>query len=282
MNDAESAAAALEIMSVWNWEGVYRDFTGNFVSGTISLSLSEAVNKLAFDGHPDAAGAMLSLLADGRCTANGTYQWRAYRSESYQNEETGHIPVRHWQALQERLALPRGNDWSLPRVKFEVLDGFGSEKEYSAAEWAWRNNLFCTAQRSHSDFFHDGYFEEYFSAWNIEVYCPSAEIDLTKSDESSPVEDDNCSPAQASLPMIGHSGGRPPTYEWERAVAAIVFQWADEGSWQPASKTDVKNKLADWFAAKDQHPSDSLLKERARWLFDEFRRRSGEAENLAA
>lgn len=77
-------------------------------------------------------------------------------------------------------------------------------------------------------------------------------------------------------------GGRPPTYDWERAVAAIVFQWADEGSWQPASQADVKNKLASWFSQRDEHPSDSLLKTRAKWLFEEFQRRSGEVENPAA
>ena len=79
-----------------------------------------------------------------------------------------------------------------------------------------------------------------------------------------------------------NTGGRPPVYEWEQAVAAIVFQWADEGSWQPASKADVKNKLAEWFAAKGQYPSDSLLKPRARWLFEEFQRRNGEVNNFAA
>ncbi len=71
-------------------------------------------------------------------------------------------------------------------------------------------------------------------------------------------------------------------YDWERAVAAIVFQWADEGSWQPASQADVKNKLAEWFAAKGEYPSDSLLKTRGRWLFEEFQRRNGEADNFAA
>lgn len=79
-----------------------------------------------------------------------------------------------------------------------------------------------------------------------------------------------------------NEGGRPPIYDWERAVAAIVFQWADEGSWQPASQADVKNKLAEWFAAKSEYPSDSLLKTRARWLFEEFKHRNSEANNFAA
>lgn len=83
-------------------------------------------------------------------------------------------------------------------------------------------------------------------------------------------------------PVKRNEGGRPPVYDWERAVAAIVFQWADEGSWQPASQADVKNKLAEWFAAKGEYPSDSLLKTRARWLFEEFQRRNGEANNFAA
>lgn len=78
-----------------------------------------------------------------------------------------------------------------------------------------------------------------------------------------------------------NEGGRPPLYDWERAVAAIVFQWADEGTWQPTSQADVKNKLAEWFSVKGQYPSDSLLKGRARWLFEEFQRRNGEVNNFA-
>jgi len=79
-----------------------------------------------------------------------------------------------------------------------------------------------------------------------------------------------------------NKGGRPPVYDWERAVAAIVFQWADEGSWQPASQADVKNKLAAWFSQRNEHPADSSLKTRAKWLFEEFQGRSGEVENPAA
>lgn len=79
-----------------------------------------------------------------------------------------------------------------------------------------------------------------------------------------------------------NEGGRPPLYDWERAVAAIVFQWADEGSWHPTSQADVKNKLAEWFAANELYPAESSLKGRARWLFEEFQRRSGEVDNLSS
>ena len=89
-------------------------------------------------------------------------------------------------------------------------------------------------------------------------------------------------PALPPQDVKRNEGGRPPVYDWERAVAAIVFQWADDGSWQPVSQADVKNKLAEWFASDRKYPSDSLLKSRARWLYEEFQRRNGEANNFAA
>jgi len=83
-------------------------------------------------------------------------------------------------------------------------------------------------------------------------------------------------------PTEANKGGAPAKYEWERAAAAIVFQWADEGSWQPATQADVRKRLAAWFAQRDQYPSDSMVKERARWLFEEFQRRAQGDDNLAA
>ena len=121
--DDKGGAAALAIMNGWKWEGLFRNYLGNYELGPISLSLSNAVNKLAFDGHPEAAGAILSLLASGALAATGNYSWRAYRNGHYQRSGSDHIPARHWQALQEGLALPRDKDWQIPRITFEVLDG---------------------------------------------------------------------------------------------------------------------------------------------------------------
>lgn len=137
-----------------------------------------------------------------------------------------------------------------------------------------------------SDFsfrFSDGEWDSYrwreggaYSVWFDRNGLPTAAVPTYSPALNNPVSPDK-------PPTIERNkGGAPAKYDWERAVVAIVFQWADEGSWQPASKTEVKNKLADWFAAQSRHPSDSLLKERAGWLFEEFQRRNGEADNLAA
>ena len=268
-NDGD--AAALAIIGGWEWEG-WSGWDDHSEFGPITRSLSDAVNKLAFDGHPDAATAMLSLLADGRLVAAGRYRWRAYRNGHYRAEESGDIPARHWKALQAGLTSPRGSGWGVPKVKFYMLDGQDDDSEYPIAEWAWEHNRFSAVQPGDGKkLFEHGYSEEIFDAWDIEIRLALPQVVAPKA-----------TPLLEGPTIEANKGGAPRQYDWERAVAAIVFKWADEGSWRPASKADVKSKLADWFSTLDQHPSESLLKDRARWLFDEFQRRNGEADNLAA
>ncbi|MCK9540851.1 MAG: hypothetical protein M0R03_02320 [Novosphingobium sp.] len=90
------------------------------------------------------------------------------------------------------------------------------------------------------------------------------------------IDQGNNIPQPSSQKIEHNRGGAPAKYDWEQAIAAIVFQWSDEGSWQPTSQADVRRKLVEHFSALDQYPSDSLLKLRARWLFDEFLRRNGD------
>jgi hypothetical protein len=72
MDDSDNALA---IMRGWEWAG-WSGFYGQEAFGPIPLSLSDAVNKLAFDGQPNAARVMLSLLASRKFVATGSYEWR--------------------------------------------------------------------------------------------------------------------------------------------------------------------------------------------------------------
>lgn len=265
------SVTALAIICGWEWEG-YSGWGDYSQYGPITGSLSDAVNKLAFEGHPDAAGAMLSLLADGRIVATGDYRWQAFRNEHYRNEGAGVIPMRHWQAVQACLAAPPMKGGKYTRVIFSLLDGLDDENGQPAAEWKWSDNGFSSAQACDPKLlFDDGYFEEFFCGRNIEVSPAAGEPIVPE-----------CTQIGQKAESSQSKGGAPRQYNWEGAVAAVVFRWAEEGSWQPETQADVKRALAEWFARDDLHPSDTELKKRAQWLFAEFRQRAGEVDNLAA
>ena len=208
-------------------------------------------------GCPRPPETLLGLLAAGALTAVGSWQWRAYlKYEHYQNEGQSLIPIEKWETF---VAIKSECDNSLfeecydPYVNMERL-GFGKTEKY---HWDWRQQQFSFAM---SDEHWPDKTEEWFSASDIHILPP---ICPTKVFPEPP-------PHSVS---VGNRGGRPQIYEWEKAIAALVFKWADKGDWQPASKADVQRELGDWFAAQGATPSDSLLKQRARWLFQEFESR---------
>lgn len=255
MDNNDSAAAALAIVRGWEWEG-WSGFYEHATYGPITRSLSDAVNKLAFDGQPDAAGAMLSLLASGALTATGSYSWRAYRRGRYEHSGTDDIPARRWQALQKGLALPRCEDWGPPRVKFELLDGFDSDTEYSVSEWAWKENRFSTAQPGDEKLlFESDTSEELFLAWEIEIRPP-------------PAENDDPAASAPQPPAIERYIGRPPKWDWEGAMAHVVAvaNTPDGLETGPGAQAAIERLIADWFtrASKDAGaPSESEVRKRA-------------------
>ena len=80
-------------------------------------------------------------------------------------------------------------------------------------------------------------------------------------------------PTRLNAPENQPKGGAPGKYDWARAVGSVVFFWADSGDWQPISQGEVRIKLEDWFSKQEQSPDDKSLKQYARWLFAEFRKR---------
>lgn len=265
MTFVEGDAAALAIIENWGWD--HRDPRFEFYV-PVMISVSEVVNRLAMEGHADPAGTVLSLLASGKLEATGSHRFKAYRNGHFQREGVGPIPIARWKALQAGCAK-NDNTFGKPEVTLQVINGWGDETKEVCAEWGWQWDRFSTAEASEGDSLDNGYYEETYSASDIEVRPADRENAIL-----------TASPSESGLEV--NKGGAPAKYDWERAIAAIVFQWADEGSWQPALQADVKKRLAAWFAERDQYPSDSMLKERARWLFAEFQRRGSEAENLAA
>lgn len=256
------SVGALAIIREWDWERYDHDFCEGVPRWR---TLSEAMNALAMSGHADPPGVLLHLLSTGRLIATGHYHWQASRNgHEYSKAEHGRIRQEWWQMFRDGLAA---RDWRTGNtVCLSLLD----IKDVSRAEWAWQRNTFAVAKVDGDEWLDDDYAEERVVVLDIEVHCP-------------PAGNDNCdAPALAAPAVEQNKGGAPRQYDWDRAAVAIVFKWADEGSWQPASKADVTRALADWFAEQDIHPSSNSIKPYARWLFEEFQQRSGEANNRAA
>ena len=78
MGDSELEAEgdkAYEMMRGWQW--VFYDPDG--VASGKSMDLSTALNRLAFEGHQTPKRALLTLLRQGRLTAECSYRWRKYK-----------------------------------------------------------------------------------------------------------------------------------------------------------------------------------------------------------
>lgn len=266
MTLVEGTEAALAIIEGWGWD---RDDPRFDWSVPLMISLSETINRLAMEGHDDAPGAVLELLATGRLVATGSYRWRCFRKGHFQRDGIAQIPSERWRTLLE--GCEKNFDLFVPNeVTLKAINGDWTERKENCAMWSWNADRFSTAEASGGNLFDDGYLEETYSAEDIELRpadCSAASQGATTA---------------ALSDAERNRGGAPAKYDWERGIAAVVLQWSDEGSWHPSLQADVKKRLAEWFAERDQFPSDSLLKERARWLFEEFQQRAPEADNLAA
>jgi hypothetical protein len=255
--DNTDSAAALAIIQKWGWMQWGFDYDPQ----PVWRPLSDAINSLAFDGHADPAGAFLRLLADDALKARGDYQWRACRNgDSFSQQDYGAIPANWWRSLLD--GLPR-RDW-LNGGKI-TLSWLGIS-DVLPAEWDWNDNCISVAHKSGLHVLDDGYTEEHFSAWNINVFCPSGYI--PDSDDSSPVGNDECVSAKPLVPTIGHSGGRPPKYDWEGALAHVVAvaNTPDGLETGPGAQAAIERLIADHFARASNDgsaPCESQIRKRA-------------------
>lgn len=255
MDDNGSAAAALAIIREWEWE--YEDFDG-FGTTPKWLSLNEAMNSLAFAGHADPARAFLRLLADGALVTRGKYQWRAFRAGNhFDGEGSGGIPPARWLVIVDSTPFDM---FDLPKLGLSNME---------PGDWDWRNGCCTVAAASDGDpakWWETGYAEEWFSAWDIEVHCPS--VDFPKSDSAPAVENDACEPAEPLVPIIGHSKGRPPKYDWEGALAYVtaVANTPDGLETGPGAQAAIERLMADHFTRTSNDgsgPCESEIRKRA-------------------
>jgi len=260
MGDDRSAAAALAIMRNWSWQRWdLRD--GGLVSDW--RSLNDAVNALAFDGHADPAGAFLQLLIDGTLIARGSYHWRACRNgDRFSQQTDGIISANRWRSLRDGLGK---RDWATGGgITLDWLD----ITDARPGNWGWSKNEISFAQKSGDDFLSNSYSEEWFSAWNITVYCPPADFGSLESDTSSPVKDEDCQPDKSAAATTGRSRGRPPRYDWEGALAHVVAiaNTPDGLETGLGAQAEIERLIADYFAQAGDDgdtPCESEIRKRA-------------------
>lgn len=105
-------------------------------------------------------------------------------------------------------------------------------------------------------------------------YWKALDVSFAKADIEKILPADIQSRSTSSGVSNRSKGGAPGKYDWARAVGTLIFEWSDNGNWHPTSQGEVKKRLASWFGEQNQSPDDSQLKSYARWLFEEFQKRS--------
>ncbi|MBX9801581.1 MAG: hypothetical protein K2Y04_02315 [Caulobacteraceae bacterium] len=212
--------------------------------------LREAINTLAFDGHPDASREALRRLCEGEWVAQGDWQWAAWAGEIHEVERTAMIPLERWKGLRDGLARglapwPDGN----PLPTFSNGYSFGRDlPHFEKAEWDWQKNRMETALLLGPDR------EEWFSASCIVVCDPPRKF-----------------PELLPLVDATNEGGRPPKWNWEAAALAIAGQFY-LGNLKPKTVADVVRALQEW-ASSGGAPemSDAAARPHAKRMFEAFR-----------
>lgn len=164
---AEVYLPALELMRKWQW--VRHDFDGIPQPG---LDLSEVVNRLAMQGEPSPHKAVLSLLCRGNLIAVGDFKWRKFQWGNFFQREGSweELAMTQWLTLQTAIEDEQrelaGGGFPFMTVDLEKLGLL----DCSAYEWKFGDNRFSTAQCPPDTPVRDkSYFEEWFSAWNLEI-----------------------------------------------------------------------------------------------------------------
>ena len=253
--------AALNIMRQWQWRG--GDPDGN-VWG-ISMDLSVIVNRLAIDGIARPQDAVLSLLCRGDLLASGDYRWRKYQGGNHFQLEEIDTPIKQnqWQVLADLIEAQRldieAGGFGLLSIDLPKL---GMQK-WEPYDWEFIDNRFNTSRCSSGTASHDrNYFEEWFSAWSINV-SPAWMDDDFLSFDPEPV-----APA-TNPPTSTKKGGRPPAGDWEVAALEMAGRYY-RGDFKPQTIADVGRALAGWLADQDSHPSDSVVRVHAKRIFEAF------------
>lgn len=261
----DSSTFAMDILRAWEWPepGL------NGMPVHSSMTLNEVVNRLAMDGVRRPEQALLSLLCQGKLIARGNYRWRSYQDyEPFGNDAQYEvIKPKYWQRLAEviqevkhrpgvALNDVRGLDptSSIENTLQLIELGVRDCPEY---EWEYTTSRFSYAMVS-GDVWGGDYVEEWFSAWDIDVWPATTELKTTSG--KPPGENNVAHPDK---------GGRPPAADWELAALDIAGKFY-RGDFKPETIAEVKRQLFTWLSDKDLHPSDSIVHKHAKRIFDAF------------
>lgn len=215
---------------------------------------------LAMEGLSRPHNAVLELLSKGDLLARGCYRWRKYESGDFFQFEGTHAAIKpkQWQTLADLLAEEQRQYAGVGFPESEVdLAHLGLNK-CEIYVWEHGQNRFSTAFiPPGTDLFEPGYYEEWFSAWEIDV-SPRFLDDNYQVDETTLIADQS------------NKGGRPPVADWEAAALEMAGRYY-RGDFKPKTIADVVRELAKWLGDQDKHPSDSVLRDHAKPIFEAFR-----------
>lgn len=264
MKDETSDAKrrALEIMQKWDW--ISGDPDGN--TWPHYMELREAVNRLAMHGQSGPHSAVLALLCQGDLTAIGDYKWQKYQwGKHYHLEKCSkEINDVQWKNLANSIEYERiqfeSDEWP-DKVDLDNL----MLMQCPAYEWAFNDNRFTTATVPPDTRIHESsYFEEWFSAWNIEVTLKTVERLDFENDAEPAVE------SGGSKAPINSRTGRPAEYDWLEATNAI---WAKlyGNELKPKSQADIERAMILHLTNGDDEPGQSTVRPYAKRVWEKFR-----------
>lgn len=247
----ESARAALKAISGWRW--ISGDPDGN--TWPIYMELSEAINRLAMAGFVQPHSIVLNLICRSDLIGHGSFKWRKYQfGNFFQHEEhRADLHIRHWQTLSNLIddynRELADNGWPFNQVdldKLELQDCF-------VHEWCFSQSRFAIAVCPPDTPVQDkSYFEEWFSAWDIQIRPRIVNGDDHFEDTATPVADVS-------------RGGRPMADWWPDFVAELVA-YVDEVGLPPGvghqGQSDVIREVSERMQARGKgEPSRSQVQE---------------------
>ncbi|HVR90239.1 MAG TPA: hypothetical protein VHG29_03975 [Novosphingobium sp.] len=248
---AENAQAALRIMRKWQW--LQYDPDGRPVRPSLGLNL--VVSRLAMAGQKRPHSAVLTLLCKGELLATGDYRWRKYEWGNlfYLEGTNADLDQAQWQKLADAIADEQrqfsDNEWPSPHVNLEKLE----LEKCDVYNWEFGDNRFSTALCPPDTIsFDPSYFEESFSAWDIEVMLHDIDGLDSVTEEPSNLK-----------------SGRPAAYDWLEATNAI---WAKlyGNELIPTVQADIEKALILHLRKGDAEPGQSTVRPFARAIWEKF------------
>lgn len=254
---SSAAAAALDIIRTWDWQS----WDPDGVPIHTGKALNWVLNRLAMEGIRRPQDAILTLLCQGALNARGDYKWCKFQDFDQFRIEVHDDPIKplHWQKLlasiqegnrDSGLGSAIGTTLQLPEL--EIADCPAHKWEYGSCRFSY------ASVTDKIGLWNRDYMEEWFSAWDIDIWPQNLEPIIHKSEPE----------PETALPMAtANKGGRPTAADWELAALEIAGRYY-RGDIKPQSVADVGRELASWLGDQDLHPSDSTVHSHAKIIFN--------------